>query len=136
MTIVQEQASLSSDEILKAVEKLSPPELEALAESVLALREQRRRQATPVLTAEEQAALTQIAKQLSAEERRRYEKLGTKRRAETLTDGEHEELIRLSEKIEQAEVARLECLAELASKREMSLVEFLRAFGLRAPSYA
>ena len=52
---------------------------------------------------------------------RRYHELSSKRDAESLTHGEHEELIGLSETIEGADVQRLQYMAKLAKLRGVSL---------------
>ncbi len=62
----------------------------------------------------------------------RYHALSAKRDAETLTPGEHQELITLSQSIEAADVARLGYMAELAKLRGISLRELRAQVGIPA----
>jgi hypothetical protein len=54
-----------------------------------------------------------------------YNKLIAKRRLETLTPGEYEELLKLTAQIEKLDVERLEYLRELACIRNISLTELM-----------
>lgn len=65
-----------------------------------------------------------------------YQDLVAKRRAETLTAGEHAELLALTEQIEMGNVHRLERLAELARLRGTTLRGIMQQLGIRRPSYA
>jgi len=56
-----------------------------------------------------------------------------KRRAETLTPDEHAALIALSDQIEDLNARRVECLAELARLRQLSLSELMQQLGLKLP---
>lgn len=53
-----------------------------------------------------------------------------KRDAETLNEEEHAELIALSDKIEEANVRRMEAVAELARVRKVTVPEIATSFGL------
>ena len=66
---------------------------------------------------------------------RRLNELVAKRRAETLTPDEHEELLRLIEQSERAEAARVEALAQLAALRGVSLTTSMDDLGIKAPDY-
>jgi hypothetical protein len=65
--------------------------------------------------------LTKINRTLPKRVRERYEELVGKRRAETLTEKEHAELLRLTAEVEKLQASRLEALAELARLRNTSL---------------
>ena len=93
-------------------------------------------QSPPRLTKNEEALLEQIACEITASERRRYEALQEKFEAVTLTDDEYEEFLALSDKIEGAEVKRLEYVALLARQRNLPLLEFMQLCGIKSPSYA
>ena len=67
---------------------------------------------------------------------RRLNELIAKRQAETLTPGEHEELVRLVEQSERAEAARVEALAQLAALRGVSLTTLMGDLGIKAPDFA
>lgn len=83
-------------------------------------------QSPPRLTKNEEALLEQIACEITASERRRYEALQEKFEAVTLTDDEYEEFLALSDKIEGVGVKRLEHLAVMAERRSIPLDEFLK----------
>ena len=65
----------------------------------------------------------------------RYDELIARRRAESLSPGEHSELLDLSEQVEEFEAQRIEYLPELARLRRVSLVEFMADLGIRTPDY-
>lgn len=64
----------------------------------------------------------------------RYRELAARRDAETLTPAEHEELIRLSDAIEAADVRRLEWMAQLARFRGISLSQLRAELDIPQPS--
>jgi hypothetical protein len=86
--------------------------------------------ATSSVEAREAELLLQINSGPSEAVWRRYHELSAKRDAETLTSTEHEELIGLSEKIESADVERLEQMAELAKLRGISLRALREQLGI------
>jgi hypothetical protein len=133
MATVRVEAQLSSDELLKAVEQLSLPELEEFASQVIALQAQRK---APSLPQAEADLLLRINRGLSLELQRRYDELVTKRRAETLTSDEYDELLHLTDEIEQFEARRVEYLAQLARLRGTSLTALMESLGIRPPAYA
>jgi hypothetical protein len=65
----------------------------------------------------------------------RYHELVAKRRAETLTEDEQRELIAYSDRIEEANARRMECLATLADLRRTTLDALRRELGITPPSY-
>ena len=66
----------------------------------------------------------------------RYHELQAKRNAETLTDAEHAELIRLVNEVEIWNARRLEAVAELARLRGVRFPDLVRELGLGAPAHA
>lgn len=72
---------------------------------------------------------------LSEVQWQRYHTLVAKRRAETLTPQEHQELIEMSDQIERANARRIESLVELAKLRQTSLENLMRDLGITAPAY-
>jgi hypothetical protein len=66
----------------------------------------------------------------------RYEALKKKRDAETLTDAEHAELIRLVNEVELWNARRLEAVAELAKLRGVRFPDLVKQLGLGAPANA
>lgn len=75
--------------------------------------------------------LRNIHRELPPEVADRYRALMEKRRAETLTEAEHADLIRLTDESERLQAERIESLAELANLRRTSLVELARELRLR-----
>jgi len=67
--------------------------------------------------------------------RQRFRKLNRKRRAETITPGEHQELMVLIDQIEQFDVERMKCFAELATLRGLSLKALMKELDIRPPAY-
>jgi len=55
----------------------------------------------------------------------RYDELFAKRRAESLSPGEGNELLDLTEQLEQLEAERIEYLTELACLRQVSFAELM-----------
>ena len=132
MSIVQVEARLSTDELLKAAGHLGQTELEQFALQIIALRA--RRQA-PSLPRAEAELLLKINQGLPPEVQKRCDELVAKRRAESLTSDEYNELLRLTDQIENLEARRIEYLAELARLRQASLTELMDDLGIRPPAY-
>ena len=133
MPMVQVNAQLPTDELLKAVGKLSQPDLEQFVAQVIALRAKRQ---SPSLSRTESELLLKINQGVPAEIHRRYNRLIAKRRAETLTVNEHAELLRLTKQIEKLEAHRIESLAELARLRNLTLTALMKQLNIRKPRYA
>ncbi len=132
MSTVQIQTH-SIPELLKTAEQLSLSELEQFASQVLALRAKRRAPSLPQTEAE---LLLKINQGVPLEVQARYSELIDKREAETLTPDEYEELLRLTEQVEELQARRLKYLAELAGLRKTSLSELMKDLGIRPSSYA
>lgn len=66
----------------------------------------------------------------------RFNLLTAKRRAETLTPQEYQELLELVDEIELRDAKRAEYLAELAQLRNLSLRILMAQPGIRPPAYA
>ncbi len=133
MSTVYVNAQLSSDQLLKAIEQLSPSELEQFVFQVIALQAQRKAPSLPHAEAE---MLLKINQGVPAEVQMRYDELIAKRRAEILTPDEHSELLRLTDQIEKLEAHRVEYLTELARLRKTSLTGLMKDLGIQAPTYA
>jgi len=133
MSTIHIEAQLSSDELLKAIRQLSLPELEQFVSQVIALQAQRKAPSLPHAEAE---LLIKINQGVAFEIQKRYDELIAKRRAETLTPDEHDELLRLTDQIEQLEAHRVEYLSKLAHLRRTSLTELMQNLGIRPPAYA
>jgi hypothetical protein len=123
---------VSANELLKAVQQLSPAELEGFVAQVLALRAER---VAPRLSAEETTLLERIQQGMPEDQHRRYRELIDKLRGETITPEERAELLRLTDAAEEWQAKRLEALAELASLRKVSLSAVMDQLGIKPPPY-
>ncbi|MFE1747038.1 STAS/SEC14 domain-containing protein [Coleofasciculus sp. H7-2] len=133
MPTVQVEVQLSSEELLKAVEQLSLPELEKFVSQVLLLQAQRKANSLPQVEAE---LLIKINQSIPSDIQKYYDELIAKRQAETLTPTEYSELLHLTEQIEKLQVQRIEYLAELARLRKISLTVLMEDLGIQIPAYA
>ena len=79
--------------------------------------------------------LQKINQGLPAELGQRYSVLIEKRDAEELTPDEHEELLTLTEQIEQLEAQRVAFLVELARLRNTTITELIQQLGIRPSVY-
>lgn len=131
MPTVNVEAHLSSQELLKAVQQLDLPELEAFVSQVVALRAQRQ---APRLCQSEAELLMKINQGLPPDLQQRWDSLIAKRDDETLTPEEHAELLRLTEQVERLQVKRVEHLIALAQLRKKSLEQVMDDLGLRTPA--
>ncbi len=132
MPIVQVEARLSTDELLKAVAQLSQIEFEQFAFQIIALRAQRQ---APSLPQDETRLLVKINQGVPPEVQERYNELIDKRRAESLVSDEYDELSRLTNQVENLEARRVEYLAELARLRGLSLTKLMKNLGIGSPAY-
>lgn len=131
MSVVQAKIQLSTDELLKAIGQLNQSELNQLVSQIIALRARRQARSLPQAEAK---LLLKINQGLSPEVQKRYDELIAKRRAESLTTDEYDELLHLTDKIESLEARRIEYLAELAHLRQTSLTKLMEDLGIH-PNY-
>lgn len=113
----------SADKIIEAAEQLDSSELDQVVGKLVLLRAQRR---APSLSSQESSLLTRINTVLPADVRERYSKLIAKCRAETLTEEEYAELLRLTDVAELNQAERIQALVELAQLRQVSLDEVMQ----------
>jgi hypothetical protein len=125
--------TLSHQQMLAAAEEMPLPELEQFVSQLLALSARRK---APVLPPGESELLQKISRGLPLHIQTRCDTLNAKRRAGTLTDEEHAELLKLNEMIENMEAERAGYLAELAQLRGTTLSKLLVDLGITAPAYA
>ncbi len=123
---------MSLDELLHAVQALDETDLDQLVRQALLLQAQRR---ANILSLAESELLLQINQGIPATLHRRYQELAEKRDAEMLSNLEYEELLELSDHIEDFTVQRLEALTKLAALRHVSLQQVMDELGIQAPSY-
>jgi len=128
MASVRIAAQLSKEEILKAVQQLSVPELEQLIQEIITVKAQRQH---PSLSKYETELLGKINQDIAGDIQQRYQVLISKRRNETLTEDEYQELLHLTEQVESHQAHRLEYLAQLAQLRQTSLTNLMTQLGIQ-----
>jgi hypothetical protein len=84
--------------------------------------------------ATESSLLQKIGKTLPTAIQQRYNDLRVKLQAETLTLAEHQELLNLTDTIEQFDAERLQHLLALAQLRQVSLSELMDQLNISAPA--
>ena len=131
MPTIEVRSQVSLDELLSCVAQLDTPELEHFVAQVLTLRAKR---IAPCLPKEEAGLLEKINQGLAPDAQRRYDELTTKRRAETLTSEEHQELLTLIDRIERADAERAQILIDLARLRKVSVPTLMSDLGIRPPT--
>ncbi len=128
MASVEVRSRLSLEELLKGVAQLNPRELEQLIAQLLVLRAQR---VAPSLADREVELLEKINRGLSPEAQERYDELTAKRRAETLSPEEHDELLATIDRIERSDAERVQALIALAQLRQVSVEGLMAELGIR-----
>jgi hypothetical protein len=131
MPTINIQADVSVEMLVKAAEQLSETELRHFTSQVLALNAKR---TAPSVTQAEAELLVHINSRLPKDVQRRYDELIAKRDAETLSDAEHEELLRLTKQVEAFDVARVEALSQLAAHHGVTLSALRRQLGIESPA--
>jgi hypothetical protein len=125
------QVELPPNELLKAVEQLSLPDLEQFSRQVTHLVAQRR---APILPKQEAELLQKINQSvLSSEKQAHYEELLNKRMEEKITPVEMDELMLLTDQLEALNVERISALAKLAQIRQITLPNVMKDLGLKEP---
>jgi hypothetical protein len=127
------EAELSPEELLAAVQQLSPAELDAFTAKVLALRAAR---VAPSLPAAESALLQQINTPIPPEIQNRFDALRRRMDESILSEAEQREYLQLIERIERWDGDRLERLVELAHLRQKPLRTLIAELGLTPHDYA
>ncbi|MCE7987305.1 MAG: hypothetical protein DYG89_39555 [Caldilinea sp. CFX5] len=79
--------------------------------------------------------LQEIYQSLLPEQQARYQILIEKRLDETLTAIEHQELMRLNQRVEQLNVVRIKSLIKLAQLRQIPLPQLMIELGITEPQY-
>lgn len=133
MTTIQIHSEVSLAELLNGVKRLDTVILESFADEVLAIRAQRR---APSLPQAESELLIKINQGLPGEVRTRFAELNEKRRAETLIEEEHAELLQLIDQIEAHDVERVKNLGKLAQLRNVPVRTLMKQLGIQRPAYA
>ncbi len=124
---------VSTEQLIRAVERLPQEELETFVAQIVALRAQR---VASHLSKEETALLLLINAGISPDVQRRFNDLVTKRQTETISSAELTELIQITDVIEQQDTQRLAALIELAQLRHTSVPQLVDTLGIRSPAHA
>jgi hypothetical protein len=133
MPVIQIDAQLSPNHILKAAEQLNKQQLGDLISNMLILKAKKE---APILSREESELLQQVNIGLSESEQQQFENLIDKRNAGIISEAELEALIKLTDKTEGFNVVRLTGFIELANLRQISLNQLLQELGIEPATYA
>lgn len=120
------------DQLLSAALQLPRAELDQFVKKLLSLR---RQSEIPQLPMRESELLLKINQGVPAQLQQRFDQLVEKRRDNTLTPSEYQELLALTEQIEQFDVERLQWLIELAQLRGLTLDELMQQLGIKTRPY-
>ncbi|MEW6208877.1 MAG: STAS/SEC14 domain-containing protein [Acidobacteriota bacterium] len=121
---------IESEQLLNAALQMSKSELEDFLAKLFAAKA---REYAPVLSQRESELFRKINQGLPAQQRKRYDALIRKRRRSKLTGAERAELLALTQQMEQFDVERLKCMAELAQLRGIPLPDLMKQLGLEPP---
>ncbi len=115
---ITKQVDLGLDDILNGISELETKDLEKFMQRIGHLIARRK---VAYLPERESHLLMKINKAIPVVLQKRYEDLLTKNQAETITPIEHEELLKIIDKVETKNAERLENLIELSRIRNISL---------------
>lgn len=124
---ITKQVDLGLEDILNGISELETKDLEKFMQCIGHLIARRK---VAHLPERESQLLMKINKAIPATLQKRYEDLLTKNRAETITPLEHEELLKIIDKVEIKNAERLENLIELSRIRNISLDVLMRQLHL------
>jgi hypothetical protein len=122
MPTVTISAQLSKEDLLQAVQQLSLPELEQFVTDLIAVKAKKK---APHLSHNEAELLLKINQGISPNLEQDYQNLIDKKNQEVLTDAEYQELIKLTDIVENYQAQRLEYLVKLAQLRQVSLSDLM-----------
>jgi len=132
MPTIRVRAELSAKDLMTAVKKLSPNELDKFVTEVKALETHRQMSR---LSPREKALLARINQGLPKGLRTRYYALVGKMQAETISKKEHQELLRLTDEVEKLQVDRLKLMVKLSRIRNTSLTRLMEELPIKTPSH-
>lgn len=127
MSAIQTNARLSPEQLLRAVDAMSPDELAAFTQRVIELRARR---VASMLSTVESALFERVNRAMPSDRRARYDTLCARREADTLTAAEFDELLVLSDELELLDADRVAAIAEVATLRGISLDAMMTALGM------
>jgi hypothetical protein len=124
---ITKQVDLGLDDILTGISELDTKDLEKFMQKIGHLIARRK---VAHLPERESQLFMKINKAIPAVLQNRYNHLLSKNREETITPLEHEELLKVIEKVETKNAERLENLIELSRIRNMSMDALMRQLHL------
>jgi hypothetical protein len=124
---ISKQVDLGLDDILNGISELETKDLEKFMQKIGHLIARRK---VAYLPERESQLLMKINKAIPAALQSRYEFLLARNRSEIITPSEHEELLKIIEKVEVKNAERLENLIELSRIRSVSLDVLMRQLHL------
>ena len=127
----QPSSTMTQKDLLQAASQLNTIDLEQFVSQITALYNQRK----IVVQSAEKQLLLKVHRSLSPEVQQRWDALIEKRDDESLTTSEYEELLQLTEVVEDLNVQRMEALAQLATDRGVNLRTVMRQLNIIEPSY-
>lgn len=132
MPTIKIQAQLSQEDLLQAVEQLSLGELKEFVQDTLVIQAKHH---APSLPQNETELLLKINQGISPDIQKRYQNLINQKNQETLTEPEYQELLTLTDQIENHQAQRLDYLAQLAQLRQISLIDLMTQLGIKPISH-
>ena len=114
--------------LLKNVENMETPILETFLEEVSLILARRK---AASLSKKETILMDKINNSVSASIRTRQQELSLKSRANEISEQEREELLSISQKIEEGDLIRIQSIAELAQLHEVSIDAMMKNLGLK-----
>ncbi len=116
-----------ADKLLQATATLSSAELEKFVNQAIILKAKRN---APNVSQDEAELLSEINKGLTPQEQKRFDELAEKLEAETMTETENREFLRLTDKVEKQDARRIEMVGKLAEIRKQSFSEIVKELGI------
>lgn len=127
----QPSSTMTQKDLLQAASQLNTIDLEQFVSQITALYHQRK----IVVQSAEKQLLVKVHRSLPPEVQQCWDALIEKRDDERLTTSEYEELLQLTEVVEDLNVQRVEALAQLATDRGVDLRTVMRQLNIPEPSY-
>ncbi len=131
-------SQINAEQLLDAALQLPPAEFEKFFAQLQKLQSRRPKPQAPRLSAKESMLLRQINEGVPPQLQKRAAALRRKQLQTRLTRAEQQERETLIQQMEQLDVERLQRLAELARRRNISLPDLMQQLGLEPaePEYA
>ena len=124
-------AQIKESDLLEAVIRLAPEKFDACIDQALT---HRKPSGVSTLSARESRLIQRINRALPENVCDRYEELTRKRKRKTLSESEHAELLRLTDRMESQDAERASALLELAKLRRVPVRVLMKQMGIQAAS--